>query len=287
MPTGIMQEIRDRLTSGESSSEVIAQGFAPPTVYTVYKVQRRLRQQDQDRAGLSVALAQPASAVSEAAARVKELEEQVSVLESEVDSMSDDAAELAKAQGELVKAETKLKGLEAEWDEVCRRVIALESGVHEAVQTANALVPEAQEAGRLRQTVMELEGNLRRATDGHAEMRRSASQWQQKHEGEHTARIEAERQWQVWHANAQQLKRDNQALTQTVVELEPLRVWVGHPCKVCKRPLRGAVSQEAAARLMQDFGHTACLKDDSGSGLGELALGAAAIWGLAQLGKRA
>ncbi len=283
MTTGIMQQIRERLAGGQSSGEVIAGGFAPPTVY---KVQRQLRRRDQNGAGRSVVLAQPDPVTTEAAKRIRELEAQVEGLEDEVDSMSEDAVELVKTQGELVKAESKLKGLEAEWDEVCRRVIALESGVNAAVQTANALVPEAQEAGRLREKVTELERDLRRANAGQAEMRRSASEWQQKYEGEQTARVEAERQWQLWHATAQQLKRDNQALTQTVAELEPLRVWDGHPCKVCKSPLRGGVSQENAARLMQDFGHTACLKNDSGPGLTALAIGAATLWGLSQTRER-
>ncbi len=41
----VMQEIRDLLSQGKPSSEVIALGYKPPTVY---KVQRQLRKKGQD-----------------------------------------------------------------------------------------------------------------------------------------------------------------------------------------------------------------------------------------------
>jgi DNA-binding CsgD family transcriptional regulator len=45
MPSNsIMQEIRKLLSQGKSSSEVIALGYKPPTVY---KVQRQLRKKGQ------------------------------------------------------------------------------------------------------------------------------------------------------------------------------------------------------------------------------------------------
>ena len=43
--TGIMAEIRDLLSQGKTSSEVIALGYKPPTVY---KVQRQLNKRGPD-----------------------------------------------------------------------------------------------------------------------------------------------------------------------------------------------------------------------------------------------
>ena len=71
-------------------------------------------------------------------------------------------------------------------------------------------------------------------------------------------------------------------------ELEPpLRVWAGHPFKVCKRPLSGVVSREAAAKLMEDYAHKDCLDKDSGLGLGAWLLGGGiALAALSQVQKR-
>jgi len=99
--------------------------------------------------------------------------------------------------------------------------------------------------------------------------------------------VKAEEGWELWSAKYQQLAPGIQKLKQTVTELEPLRVWSGHPCRKCKRPMAGVVAREDAARLMQNFGHAACMRNDSGPGLGALAAGAAALYALSQVRKGA
>jgi hypothetical protein len=154
-----------------------------------------------------------------------------------------------------------------------------------ALHTRVALLEaEAQEAARLRERVKELESHVQRAANSQAEMRQSATQWQQKYERERAARIKADRQWELGCANAQQRGQENQALKRTVAELEPLRVWAGHPCKVCKRPLSGVVSRENVVKAMKNFGHTDCLKKESGSGEALLA-GLAGLYALLQIRK--
>ena len=106
----------------------------------------------------------------------------------------------------------------------------------------------------------------------------------QKYESEQGARSKAEHQWRNWNTIAQQREQENQVLKKTLGDLEPLRVWAGHPCKVCKKPMGGVVSRETAAELMQDLAHTDCLKQDSGAG-GALVAGLAGLYGLSRLRK--
>ena len=56
------------------------------------------------------------------------------------------------------------------------------------------------------------------------------------------------------------------ALLDEVQELRPLRVWAGHPCQRCGKPMSGRVDRATAARLLEDFSHVACLGQSS-SGL--------------------
>ncbi|GEM_PF-3157173 len=157
MSTGVMQEIRDRLAGGQSSTEVIAQGFAPPTVY---KVQRQLRR-DQNGAMAPAAPAQPSPELAEARQRIQELEEEVASLEADVDSMEEEAKASAELQTHLEVLMPKLNGLLGE-------VTQLRAARDQAVERASALGANAQEAGRLRHRVTELESQLQGAASSHA-----------------------------------------------------------------------------------------------------------------------
>ena len=124
---------------------------------------------------------------------------------------------------------------------------------------------------------------------------------------EHLSTIERLVRRVRWRIKAQQLDKDNQglraeteqwklvtertnnmliSLVAEVQELRPLKVWAGHPCKHCKKPLLGVASREDAARLLEDFGHAECIKEHSGSGLGWLIAGGAAIAALSQTKKK-
>jgi len=166
-------------------------------------------------------------------------------------------------------------------------------------ERVKALESEAAVADQLRQRVQELEGQLRQATTAQVSMSQDINGWRTKAVVEGGARQNAEArtlavghdnqqlhgkldEWQQWGAHAQ---ASLQALKSEVEQLRPLKVWAGHPCMVCKKPLPGIVSREDAAKAMKDFGHKDCLKKESGSGLGWLLGGAAAVVALSALSK--
>ena len=72
------------------------------------------------------------------------------------------------------------------------------------------------------------------------------------------------------------------ALLDEVQELRPLRVWAGHPCQRCGKPMSGVIDRATAARLLEDFSHVACLGQSS-SGLRAVALTLAGIYGVSKL----
>lgn len=153
---GIMQQIREHLAEGKSSSEVIALGYAPPTVYKVRrhmgrKAQRELRQEpDHDPAqdgqpdgessqepqerveGLEALLrgkeAEPETVhrqlrgtLEAAEARVRDLSARVGVLEAERDGWKRQAEWTAqKLEGERNAA---LRESDRLWEQ-CRQVRA-------------------------------------------------------------------------------------------------------------------------------------------------------------------
>ena len=64
------------------------------------------------------------------------------------------------------------------------------------------------------------------------------------------------------------LERAQLELQQCAEDLEamlPLLVWVGHPCTLCRKPLRGVVKPEVARALLKDFAHRKCLNEREGS----------------------
>jgi len=270
---GIMQEIRGLLSSGKASGEVIALGYKPPTVY---KVQRQLNQKGQGdgRAAAPGNAQLPTStmdAKSESALEAENfrLRQEVETLEGQLECAVDGDAELAAQVQTLLE---RMKALEA----------------------------EAAAAGQLRQRVKELEGQLEHAAHTQAAMRQNAVQWQGKFGEEQVARQKAEAQattlwqdnqqlhgklteWQQWESTAQAAI---QSLTNEVEGLRPLKVWAGHPCKICNKPLPGIVSREDAAKAMKDFGHADCLKQDSGPG-GAIAAGLIGLYALSQMRKGA
>ncbi len=56
-----------------------------------------------------------------------------------------------------------------------------------------------------------------------------------------------------------------QPFKQELEELRLLKVWVGHPCKVCGKSTPGVTTREVAARLLREGGyaHGDCLKKRS------------------------
>jgi DNA repair exonuclease SbcCD ATPase subunit len=201
-------------------------------------------------------------------------------------------------EAENIRLRQEVDNLEGQLECVVDAAVQLEAQVQTLRERVKALESEAASAGQLRQRVRELEGQLERAAHTEAAMQQGTAQWQGKVAAEQIARQRAEAQtvtvrqdnqhlqdelarWQQWGANAQ---ATFQSLNAEVEGLRPLNVWVGHPCKVCKQPLPGIVSREDAAKAMENFGHTECLKKDSGSGVALLA-GLAGLYALSQMRK--
>ena len=57
------------------------------------------------------------------------------------------------------------------------------------------------------------------------------------------------------------LSRKLKPLQQELDELRLLKVWVGHPCKVCGKPTSGVTTREVAAKMLREGGyaHGDCL----------------------------
>lgn len=284
---GIMEQVRILFESGYTSGGIISMGFAPPTVY---KVQSQLKKRDQRFGGISalgIAQSQTATTPGRSTwnleAQNARLKKEVEELTLKLETASDQLSELDKMKSER----------EVEFEALQERV--------------NILEPEAMAAGQLRLSLKGLEGKIQREVHTTTAVSQNAVRWQTKLQAEQAARLTAEEQREMWHNKTQQLERDNQklqadagkrqqiiektnqmliALVAEVKELRPLKVWAGHPCKHCKKPLSGAVSREDAAKLMEDFGHPECNKKHSGSGVGWLIAGSAALAALSQNKKR-
>jgi RNA-binding protein YhbY len=268
---GIMEEIRTLLAQGKSSGQVIALGYKPPTVYKVLHQVKRNGEGNGRVSAPGVAQPPATSATDQSRpdleAENPRLKREVESLEAQLEFVEDDATTTA---AELRTLQEKVKALE----------------------------PEGAAAGQLRQRVKDLEAQLEAASLTQVTMRQDSDQWRQKFAAEQAARQKAEgqtvtlrqdnqrlqgelAQWQQWEPRVRQVCETMHA---EMTGLRPLAVWAGHPCQVCKQPMQGSVNRETAAKLMQGFGHQACL-EKQGPGLGWLLAGGAALVGLSQLGK--
>jgi DNA repair exonuclease SbcCD ATPase subunit len=104
--TGIMEEIRDLLSKGKSTAEVIALGQKPPTVY---KVQRQLRKQGNDtQSGPEAPLSHEPSQ-AEPQDEVAELRQHIATLEAELAEAHSPRFQLDQAQARIEELETEAK----------------------------------------------------------------------------------------------------------------------------------------------------------------------------------
>ncbi len=167
------------------------------------------------------------------------------------------------------------------------RTEELEAKVGQAQQLRDrmaAIEPEARAAGALRQEVKELGGQIRNTNAAKVQ---EVQHWKRIFEQEQGFRQAAEFLAAERSSEIDQLKAENQRLTQEVQEmpghicanlsreLKPLqqeldelrllRVWVGHPCKVCGKPTSGVTAREVAAKMLREGGyaHGKCLKKKS------------------------
>ena len=280
----IMQDIRSLLSQGKSSTEVIALGYKPPTVY---KVQRQLRQKHQPNGRAPVQLMDQNQSITD-----REGQDGLSAEDAEFFRCffepADDATQSDALRTELDQARDRIDELEAE----AGKVQVLQERVH-------TLEAEAAAGVALRRRVQELELDLERSSQTKADLRQSNAQWQGKFQDERAASQQAElqakgyqaqvSQWQqAYQVVSSQLEASTREITNLHAEiqkLEPLKAWAGHPCSVCRKPMTGSVSRELAAELQKDLGHKGCLAK-RGSGMGKVLLAGGALLGMSQLGKR-
>jgi hypothetical protein len=219
-----MQEIRNLLSSGRSSSEVITLGYKPPTVY---KVQRQLRKKGQHTPIASAPQNEPVpAATTEAEGETKEagppslqewlkrhgwVDKRAEATTSPQESgMSDSQHQLGPADDQLAENNP------------------LQSELAQAHSHIQELEAEVKDVQILREQIRALQ------VETHT--------WQRKAE---KALEEADRHLSEAH--------------RVIDALMPLNVWVGHPCCVCGKPTDDLVDQETAAKLLERIGHKECL----------------------------
>ncbi len=261
--TGIMEDIRSLLKEGRSSTEAIALGYAPSSVY---KAQRQLRKTT-DRTDQPVTQVVVTNMASEG---WSELREENAKLRQQMSLQEEISAERDALREELELARSRIEELEAK--------------VGQAQQLRDrlaAIEPEARAAGELRRKVKELDHKVRHTN---ATMAQEVQQWKGRFEQEEESRQVAEALAAKRSSEIAGLKAENQVRSQEVQEtpgriytkvwgmLQPfkqeledlrlLKVWGGHPCKFCGKPTPGVTTREVSARILREigYGHSDWLK---------------------------
>ena len=263
---GIMEDIRNLLNEGKPSAEVIGLGYAPSSVY---KAQRQLRKAT-DRTDQPMTQVLVTNMASEG---WSELREENTKLRQQVSLLEEMTAERDTLREELELARSRIEELEAKASQAQQLRIRMA-----------ALEPEARAAGELRQEVKELDNQIRNTNAAKVQ---EVQHWKAKFEQEEKSQRNAETLAAKRSSELDQLKAEHQRLTQAMQEspgrmsakllemLQPfkkeleelrlLKVWVGHPCKVCGKPTPGTTTREVAAKLLREggYGHSKCLKKRS------------------------
>ena len=260
---GIMGDTRSLLNEGRSSAEVIALGYAPSSVY---KAQRQLRK-------ATVRPDQPMTQVlvtNMASEGWSELREENAKLRQQVSLLEELTAERDVLREELELAQCRIDDLKGEASQAQQLRVRLA-----------AIEPEARAAGELRQEIKELDHQVRHTN---VTMAQEVHHWKGRFEQREESRQVAEALAIKRSSEIDQLKAENQRLSQEIqeipgrisvqvwvmlqpfkqelVELRLLKVWVGHSCKVCGKPTPGVTTREVAARILREGGyaHGDCLK---------------------------
>ena len=282
MESSITQQVRKQLHEGKSSAEVIALGFKPSTVY---KVQHQWRRGED---GPEVGSPGPeVEALGTTGSNDPPSEQDPNETDPEEESL------------ELLAAAAEIEGLRIQMSDLEVHAEHLEREAEEADmlrERITTLTSEAQQAEALRGQVRALQTQLHHACHTEAAMRQGAAQFRQQLGAEQEARRMSESEStnqareimglrQECQSQQEILGRAESALNALLAEVEtlrPLRVWAGHPCQRCGKPMSGLVDRATAARLLEDFSHVACLEQRS-SGLRSVALTLAGIYGVSKL----
>jgi hypothetical protein len=198
------------------------------------------------------------------------LREEIQVLREQVSSLEEVTAERDSFKEELDSALLQIEELAAQarqarmWQ---KRLVEVE--------------PAVAESAALRWEIKDLNRHL---SYSRAVMDQHSQQWQAKLQQEQQSRWETDNLVAQRGSEIVQLKTENQSLAQQLeeapgfitekfleavrpllVELEqlrPLKVWDGHPCSKCRKPISGGTSREVASRLLWEggYGHANCVK---------------------------
>jgi hypothetical protein len=277
---GIMDQIRNLLSQGKSSREIIQLGYAAGTVY---KVQRQLR---------------PKQTTGEEPALVMDQDPSIS-----------DAGELSAADAEFfrclfgpVDEPAQASDLRAKLDQARNPIEELAeevSQVQALQERVHTLEAEAEASVALHQRIRELEQQLKKADHTQEAMRQRNLEWQTRFQAEQSARRDAElrsgeyrdqinrwqQEYQLLQSQLDASAQETASLHAEIQRLGPLKVWSGHPCSVCHKPMSGSVARNLAAEKMTNLAHESCLTKP-GLGVGEVLLAGGALWSLSKLSKR-
>jgi DNA repair exonuclease SbcCD ATPase subunit len=190
-----MQDIRVLLSQGKSTTEVIALGYKPPTVY---KVQRQLRQKQQP----------------DGRAPVQLMDQSISDREGQKELSAEDA-EFFWCFFEPADGPAQFEALRAELDEARGRIEELEGKVGKVQvlqEKVHTLKAEAEAGIELRRRVQELERELERSSQTQADLRQSNIQWQSRFQAERSARQQAEQRVEEARVHTRQLQQEYQLL---------------------------------------------------------------------------
>ena len=280
MEMSIMEQIKGLLAQGRTSGAIIAMGYKPSTVYKVQYVWRLesgdVSPEETEIAASEVGISEEESPMAQGTdfdeLTEQEAKELLEVLAEDYDEM----------MGQVRDAETKVEESE-------RTVKTLEDKVR-------VLEPEASKVITLRERIRELEGEIEHYEHTQVSFRQGYALMQQEKEAEKTARGSAESQRREAFEIIGTLRKTDQeqrqylGLASRIIEkneleageLRPLKVWVGHPCTVCKKPHSGVVDRELAASLLENVGHKEC-NDLRASRIKKILVGAAAVYGVSKL----
>ena len=70
-----------------------------------------------------------------------------------------------------------------------------------------------------------------------------------------------EEKWTGMITSLERVELERDQLDQELRQVRPLLIWAGHPCALCREPLKGVVEQERARALVKNLAHSQCIEE--------------------------
>lgn len=277
MQRGLMDEIKERLEENVSSGELIAMGYRPATVYKAQRAWRDSQQQDgepQDELVDQTALEEPElEAYDESREETTDdsegLRAELEILRLHVEAHKATTIEL----DEVVVENESLKRRLASMDQQARELVGLRRRV--GLSEANRHFSHHAQA-KLQQQLSSTELQLKNASEQRTQLEHQLA----------GAKVQIATLKNDYVKISEELQLHKQHIGRLSTKLQstmPLKVWAGHPCSACRKPMSGVVSHDMAKVLLRDLGHQACLEQQN-SNVGKWLLGgASAIYGISKI----